>query len=125
MCFIHPPPTFPRSILFLSLYIQLWIPSKEKRKKKKTRPTRYVVFHWSMIDLTGATFRENCPPPLPLSQQLATANSVMAKGGILCPIPISILGLGQAEACTGPVYAVTTALSSYVQWSCVMDIVSL
>lgn len=70
-----------------------------------------------MIDLTGATFRENCPSPL--SQQLATANSVMAKGGILCPIPISILGLGQAEACTGPVYAVTTALSSHVQWSCV------
>lgn len=42
----------------------------------------------------------------------------MAKGGIVCPTPFSILEFGLAWACTNSVHAFTTTPSSYVQLPC-------
>lgn len=133
MCFIHPLNSSQIYSIPVPIHTHFWISSKQNKSKqsktKKNQPNKQkdqfvlcclnilgcMVFHWSVVDLLGATLRENCLClSLFLSQQLTDTNSFVAKGGILCPTPISTLGFGLAWASTGLVYAVTTALSSYV-----------
>lgn len=75
------------------------------------------------LPLEGGQLREN---GLSLSQKLATANSFVAWGGIVCLTPLTMLGFGLARACVGSAHVVPTAMSSYVQLCfCPEDNVSL
>lgn len=69
-----------------------------------------VAIHWNTVNLSGATLLKRTVS-LPT---LSITNCSAARGGASCAVPLYILGFGLSWGCTGPMHAVTTALSSCV-----------
>lgn len=72
----------------------------------------WVVFHWSIDDLPKLIhWRLSLFP-----QQLSVANNSLGTGGISCPHPLSILGLGQSWVCAACMQVASLQMWVHVQF---------
>lgn len=67
-----------------------------------------VAFHWGLVHLPGAKLLKNHHHHTESSSPRSCTIS-LARGGALCPPPLSVRGFGLTWVCTRLVHAVTTA----------------
>jgi hypothetical protein len=108
-CFPNPP-TLP----YLSNNVFIYFPDQNKFVLPKYFWTCGLPVEHGQLT-RGYTLRENW---LSLFQKLTTANGSTARNRIPCSTPLSMLGFGLPWAYRALVYAVPTAMSTYVQLSC-------
>lgn len=102
-----------------SLPPQFWV-SPHPAHIKSSLCYLYVLgcgaFHWSMVNLTGATLLKKTA-----SASLSSFQLLIARGEASCPNPHSMLWFGLVWVCVGFVSAVATAMSSCVFSCCAVS----